>query len=159
MGLDLPTGESTILEVTGRPGEETGLKMAGWANAVLRMAGGLLLLLLLSFAASPASAHASHDKVGQTVSRGPSASAVKASRDVHVSPAAIEGVPGSHRACNTCPSCCGTGACPMFSATMASGPSVTAWLPTISAAFGRGRYREVSGLHSIPGTRPPRLDA
>ena len=133
--------------------------MAGWADAVLRIAGGLLLLLLLSFAESPASAHGSHDKVGQTAPRGPSALAVVASRDVHVCLAPTEGVPGSHRACNTCPSCCGTGACPMFSATTASGPSVTAWLPTISATFGRGSYREVSGLHSIPDTRPPRLDA
>ena len=133
--------------------------MAGWANTVSRIAGGLLLLILLSFAASPASAHGSHDRVGQTNPRGPLPSAVVASRDVHVSPALTGGIPGSHRACDTCPSCCGMGACPMFSATVAGGPTVTAWLPTISAAFGLGGYREVPGLHSTPGTRPPRLDA
>ncbi len=133
--------------------------MAGWANMVSRIVGGLLLLLLLSFAASPASAHGSHDRVGQTAPSGPAPSAVVASRDVDVSPALTGGVPGSHRACDTCPSCCGMGACPMVSATVASGPSVAAWFPTISAAFGPGSFRDVPGLHSTPGTRPPRRNA
>ncbi len=133
--------------------------MAGWANIAARMVAGLLLLILLSFAASPASAHGSHDKAGQTAPRGPSASAAVASRNAHVSPAPVGGVAGSHLACNTCPSCCGMGACPMFSATLTNGPSVTAWLNPISAAFGAGSYLDVPGLRSTPGTRPPRLDA
>ncbi len=135
------------------------MRMAGWANKVSRIAGGLLLLVLLSFAASPASAHASHDSVGQAPPHGLSASAVVASQDARVSPAPVGGVAGSHLVCTTCASCCGIGACPMFAATLANGPSVTAWFLSISAAFGPGSYREVPGLQSTPGTRPPRLDA
>ena len=158
-GLDLPTGVSTILQALEKPGVETGLRMAGWANTVLRIAGGLLLLVLLSFAASPASAHASHDRVGQTAPPGQSVTRVTASRDASVSPAPVGGMPGGQRACDTCPTCCGVGACSMFSATVASGLSVTAWLPKVSAAYGSGSYRQIFGLRSIPATKPPRLDA
>lgn len=136
-----------------------GLKMAGWANIVSRIAGGLLLLVLLSFAASPASAHASHDGVAEAGPHGSSASAVVAGRDADVSPSALGGALDSHLACNTCPSCCGMGACPMFPATLANGPAMGTWLPPISAVFCPGSFGDVPGLQSTPGTRPPRLDA
>ena len=133
----------------------------GWVDAMRRLAGGLILLLVMSFAVVPAaSAHGtSHDGMREAAHHGAAATSVAPSQDAHVSAAISPGMPVGHGSCDACPSCCGTGACPMMSATLASGPSVAVWLPEVSAAFGRGSSREIPGLRSIPDTRPPRLDA
>ena len=132
----------------------------GWVDGMRRLEGGLILLLVMSFAVAPAaSAHsASHGDQSQSSSRGQSVSPAIYGREAGVFSAPIGGLSGSERGGNICPTCCGTGACSMFFATMASGPSVTAWLPKVSAAFGRSIHREMPGLRFIPGTRPARLD-
>jgi len=134
---------------------------AGWLDTMRRLAGGLILLFVMSFAvAPPAYAHgASHGGIRQAAQRGLVATSLTPSQDAHVSAATPAGMPVGHGSCDTCPSCCGTGACPMMSATLASGPSAVVWLPEVSAVFGRGNTRGTPGLRSIPDTRPPRLDA
>ena len=134
---------------------------AGWVDAIRRLVGGLILLLVMSFAVSPAaSAHGtSHDGMREAAQRGLSAASLTPSQDAHVSAATPPGMPAGHGLCDACPSCCGTGECATMSATLASGPSVAAWLPEVSTAFGRGSSREIPGLRSLPDTRPPRLDA
>ena len=134
---------------------------AGWVDAMRRLAGGLILLLVMSFALVPAaSAHGiPHDGMREAAPHGLATASLTPSQDAHVSAAIPPGMPVGHKSCDACPSCCGTGACPMMSATLASGPSVAVWLPEVSTAFGRGSSLEIPGLRSIPDTRPPRLDA
>ena len=134
---------------------------AAWVDAMRRLAGGLILLLVMSFAVAPAaSAHgAPHDGIQEAAEIGVAATSLTPGQDTRVSASIPAGMPVGLGSCDACPSCCGTGACPMMSATLASGPSVGVWLPEVSAAFGRGNSREILGLRSVPDTRPPRLEA
>ena len=51
------------------------------------------------------------------------------------------------------------GACPMFGATLASAPSVTAWQPGLLATYGLEADAAPLGLQATPDPEPPRQDA
>jgi len=132
--------------------------MAGRANMLLRMAGGLILLLLLVLAAGPAFAHVSHDSSGEAM-REQSAPPIAPGQGAVMSPAPLGGMPDSQLACDACASCCSIGACSMSAATLVNGPTVTVRLPVVSGRYGRVVFPDTPGLRSIPDTRPPQLDA
>lgn len=68
---------------------------AGWVDAMRRLAGGLILLFVMSFAVAPAaSAHgALHDRIRQAAQRNQAATSVMRAQDAHVAAATPAGLP------------------------------------------------------------------
>ena len=161
MGLDVPTmGHPISVEKAAIcfRSRETGLVAARWANTVRRLAGGLVLLLALAFAPA-ALAHGALPDSAQPAQDRSAGIAVIPDQDALAFPASSKGVPVDHGTNDACPTCCDAGACSMFSATLSDAPSVAVWLPKISADYGGSKVRDVTGVQSVPDTRPPRLAA
>jgi len=138
------------------------LMRMGWAGTMRRLVLGAFLLLALSFAAAPASAHG--DRHG-----GPARSAQSAAGTWRIGPVADStqasaitspnGKPGSSDQGSDCPACCDMGQCFAPPVALPGDVSVTTWLPDRVAAYGRNDAHDMAGVRSVPGARPPRLGA